>query len=112
MSCSGKVTWYQSWNEPNNPADWDSRLDPDGCRFAAMVASAAQLAHAAGTKVVLGGMCPVDPIWLERMCEYGALADIDAVGVHGFPGTWDFDWAEWPDGIADLAREALRKVAA
>ena len=92
------------WNEPNNPADWDSRLDPDGCRFAAMVASAAQLAHAAGTKVVLGGMCPVDPIWLERMCEYGALADIDAVGVHGFPGTWDFDWAEWPDGIADLRR--------
>jgi CDP-paratose 2-epimerase len=92
------------WNEPNNPAEWDSSLDPDSRLFAQMAAGAARGAHAHGMRTVLGGMCPIDPEWLDRLCDHGALKDIDAVGVHGFPGTWDFDWAEWPQSIAGVRR--------
>ncbi len=34
------------------------------------------------------------------------LRDIDAIGVHGFPGTWEFDWEGWPTRLARL-REVL-----
>jgi CDP-paratose 2-epimerase len=92
------------WNEPNNPADWDRDLDPDGRRFAEMAREAGRCAQASGARVVLGGMCPVDPGWLERMGDYGVLDVVDVVGVHGFPGTWDFDWSDWPEGIASVRR--------
>jgi CDP-paratose 2-epimerase len=100
----GAFEAVELWNEPNNPADWDAALDSDGRIFARMVTEAAEAAHLAGVRTVLGGMCPIDPEWLERMCDFGVLDHIDAVGVHGFPGTWDFDWAEWPQRIADVRR--------
>jgi CDP-paratose 2-epimerase len=43
---------------------------------------------------VLGGMIPVEPHWLELMRGYGALDDVDAVAIHGFPGMW---WSQAPD---------------
>jgi CDP-paratose 2-epimerase len=83
------------WNEPNNLSDWDWRLDPGWTGFATMVRQAAAVAHAHDKRVVLGGMCPIDPSWLARMEELGVLADVDVIGVHGFPGTWDFEWTDW-----------------
>jgi CDP-paratose 2-epimerase len=97
-------TWVELWNEPNNPSEWDARLDPDWRVFGDMIRDAASRASAHGKRVTLGGMCPIDPVWLERMCELNALRDIDAIGIHGFPGTWDFNWAEWPDSVAQLRR--------
>jgi CDP-paratose 2-epimerase len=99
-----RFTWIELWNEPNNPSEWDAGLDPDWHIFAEMIRDAASRAKAHGKRVALGGMCPIDPSWLERMCELGVLEDIDAVGIHGFPGTWDFNWAEWPDSVAQLRR--------
>lgn len=92
------------WNEPNNLSDWDWRLDPEWDLFAAMIRLAAVEASRRGKRVVLGGMCPIDPSWLERMWQHGVLDLVDVVAVHGFPGTWDFDWADWQESLAKARR--------
>ena len=84
--------WFDTielWNEPNNLLDWDWRLDPDWLKFCTMVGAAAYWARQRGRRVVLGGACPTDTNWLRLMGERGVLGVVDAVGVHGFPGTWD-----------------------
>ena len=30
------------------------------------------------------------------------LAHVDAIGLHGFPGTWSIDWTSWRDEIESL----------
>ena len=96
------------WNEPNNLSDWDWRLDPGWSGFATMVREAAAVAHDAGKRVVLGGMCPIDPSWLARMEALGVLDDVDVIGVHGFPGTWEFDWTDWQASL-NSARDVLQQ---
>jgi CDP-paratose 2-epimerase len=49
---------------------------------------------------VLGGMSPFDPNWLDLMFKRGALADVDVIGVHGFPGTWEAVWEGWDTHVA------------
>ncbi|GHC72378.1 NAD-dependent epimerase/dehydratase family protein [Limoniibacter endophyticus] len=83
------------WNEPNNLLDWDWRADPDYQLFCEMVGGAAYWAKERGFKPVLGGPCPFDPLWLDLMGERGVLGVVDAVGFHGFPGTWDSEQASW-----------------
>ncbi len=87
--------WVELWNEPNNLSDWDWRLDPGWSIFAEMVGSAAHRARRLGKRTLLAGMAPWDPNWLAQMCERGVLDHIDAVGLHGFPGTWEFDGLPW-----------------
>lgn len=94
--------WIELWNEPNNLNDWDWRLDPEWWIFCEMVGCAAYWAQHRGKKTVLAGMSPVDPNLLSIMCDRGVLAYIDAVGIHGFPGTWEFDWQEWPLKVAKV----------
>lgn len=80
------------WNQPNSLAEWDVRLDPDWSRFVEMIGCAAQWARRRGKKVVLGGTCPLDTTWLATMRDRGLLDHVDAVAVHGFPGTIDVEW--------------------
>jgi CDP-paratose 2-epimerase len=96
--------WVELWNEPNNLYDWDWRLDPDWRIFSEMAGSAAQAAHRLGKKAVLAGMCPTDLNWLRMMFRRGVMEAIDAVGVHGFPGTWEFDWQDWCYQISKVRR--------
>ncbi len=98
--------WIELWNEPNNLNDWDWRLDPEWRIFCEMVGGAAYWAQYRGKKTVLAGMSPVDSNLLSILCDRGVLAYIDAVGIHGFPGTWEFDWQEWPIQVATV-REVL-----
>jgi CDP-paratose 2-epimerase len=88
--------WVELWNEPNNLLDWDWRLAPEWWIFSEMIGRAAYWAQRRSKKTVLAGMCPTDPHWLALICERGVIRYIDAVGIHGFPGTWEFDWAGWP----------------
>jgi CDP-paratose 2-epimerase len=83
------------WNEPNNLLDWDWREDGDFQLFCEMVGGAAYWAKHRGWKPVLGGPCPFDPYWLNLMGERGVLNVVDAVGFHGFPGTWDSEAGSW-----------------
>ncbi|MGV1872509.1 NAD-dependent epimerase/dehydratase family protein [Agrobacterium rosae] len=95
------------WNEPNNLLDWDWREDSDFQLFCEMVGGAAFWAKERGFKPVLGGPCPFDPYWLNLMGERGVLGVVDAVGFHGFPGTWDSEegaWGGWDMHLGEMRR--------
>jgi CDP-paratose 2-epimerase len=94
--------WVELWNEPNNLTDWDWRLDPQWQMFSEMIGAAAYWMHQRGKKTVLAGMMPIDPNWLHLMSDRGVLAHIDAVGIHGFPGTWEFDWSSWAAHVSKV----------
>lgn len=93
------------WNEPNNKSHWDPLLDPEWDRFAAMTRLAGQAIRAEnpGLPRVLGGMSPIDPGFVRRLAEKGALDEIDVVAVHGFPLDWNL-WQidEWPAKLAEI----------
>jgi CDP-paratose 2-epimerase len=83
------------WNEPNNIAEWDWRLDLNWEIFGEMISAAAHWARRRGRRTVLGGMSPLDPNWLSLLAARGVLDDIDVIGIHGFPGTWEVFWPGW-----------------
>jgi len=93
------------WNEPNNKSHWDPELDPEWSLFA-------EMAVAAGTAIgaecpalprVLGGISPIDPLFIRNMEGKGVLDQVDAVAVHGFPLDWNL-WKidEWPAKIDEI----------
>jgi CDP-paratose 2-epimerase len=80
------------------PAQWgqsDWADDLDWKAFAGMIREAAWLAHQHGKKTVLAGMSPLNTSWLRLMFRYGAMDQIDVVGVQGFPGVWEANWQGW-----------------
>ena len=93
------------WNEPNNKSHWDPERDPDWSRYADMVIRAGAAIREINPAVtrVLGGMSPIDPLWVNRMRGHGALDAVDVVAVHGFPLDWNL-WPihAWPDKIAEI----------
>ena len=91
------------WNEPNNLLDWDWRADPGHVLFSEMILDAANWTRTRGFPVVLGGPCPFDPGWIDLMGQRGVLELVDAVGIHGFPGTWDSEARAWQGWEANLA---------
>ncbi|MGE5403133.1 MAG: GDP-mannose 4,6-dehydratase [Ignavibacteriales bacterium] len=105
---SGYFEWAELWNEPNNIYDWDWRLDPNWEIFSEMIGTAARWLKKNNVKTVLGGMSPIDPNWIDLLCQRNVMENFDAVGMHGFPGTWEFDWSEWPDAVGKV-REALAR---
>ncbi len=104
----GKYFEYvELWNEPNNRLDWDFNLDPGWKLFSQMISMAAYWVKQCGKKTVLGGMSPVDVKWLHLVGSQGALENIDVVGIHAFPGTWDVGtWQGW-DYLIELTKEAI-----
>jgi beta-xylosidase len=93
------------WNEPNNKSHWDLEIDPDWSLYADMVSRAGASIADANPAVtrVLGGMSPIDPHWVNRMRDHGALDAVDVVAVHGFPLDWNL-WPihAWPEKIAEI----------
>ncbi len=93
------------WNEPNNKSHWDPEIDPDWSIYADCVTRAGRAIRAANPAItrVLGGMSPIDPLWIKRMQGHGGLDEVDVVAVHGFPLDWNL-WpiGAWPDKIAEI----------
>ncbi len=96
--------WIELWNQPNNPNEWDARMDPGWDIFSEMIGGAAFWARQRGKKTVLPGTWPLDLPWLGLMHERGVLKYIDAVGIHGFPGASEFHWDGWAHEV-----EAIRQ---
>lgn len=96
------------WNEPNNLSHWDRTLDPDWSIFARMAALAAEEVRDASpaTRLVLGGISPIDPPFLRLLREHGLLDKLDVIALHGFPFDWNL-WhpEEWPDMISSIRAE-------
>jgi len=93
------------WNEPNNKSHWAFEIDPEWRAFADMVRLGAQAVKAEAPAVtrVLGGISPIDPSFIKRLEGHGALEDLQAIAVHGFPLDWNL-WSihDWPDKIAEI----------
>ncbi len=100
--------WVELWNKPKNPLEWDTALDPNWLIFGEMVGGAAHWAQKRGKKTVLGASGPMDAQWVRLMCDRGVLQYIDAVGIHGFPGTFEFWWDGWNYKIARVRNVLLQ----
>jgi beta-xylosidase len=93
------------WNEPNNMSHWDRELDPEWRGFAEMAKLAGQAIRSESRSLVrvMGGISPIDPQFLRRLMEFGALAEVEVVGVHGFPLDWNhWQLDEWPARLAEV----------
>jgi beta-xylosidase len=93
------------WNEPNNKSHWAFEEDPDWATFGEMTVLASQAIAAENPRLVkvLGGISPIDPLFIQNMAGKGVLAEVDAVAVHGFPLDWNH-WQinEWPDKLKEI----------
>jgi beta-xylosidase len=93
------------WNEPNNKSHWDFEIDPDWSAFAQMARLAGQAIGAEDPNIprVLGGISPIDSLFIRNMQGQGVLDQVDAVAVHGFPLDWNH-WMleEWPDKLEEI----------
>lgn len=96
--------WIELRSEPKNLYGWDSRLEPDWHVFSDMVTAAARTARKLGKRAVLAGMCPMDLSRMRLMLQREVMESIDAVGINGFPGTWEFGWEDWSQGVAHVRR--------
>jgi len=96
------------WNEPNNLSHWDRYQDPEWALFAEMICLAGErLARVApGLPRVLGGISPIDPLFIRNLFGRGIGDAVDVVAVHGFPLDWNrWHLSEWPKRI-ELIRAA------
>ncbi|WP_228466853.1 hypothetical protein [Adhaeribacter swui] len=91
--------WVELWDEPNNKAEYDYTLDDNWHRFTEMIGKAAARAQHHGKKVILGGMYPVDPNWLQLLFDRGVMENIQAVGIHGFPEGNDQNGESWEENL-------------
>jgi beta-xylosidase len=93
------------WNEPNNKSHWDPEVDPRWDKFAEMTRLAAAAIRGANPNVprVLGGMSPIDPLFVQNLASKDALRDVDVIAVHGFPLDWNL-WPlnDWPKKIDEI----------
>jgi beta-xylosidase len=93
------------WNEPNNKSHWDPEIDPGWCRFAEMAITAGKAIKAADPLLprVLGGISPIDAMFIANMAGKGVLDHVDVVAVHGFPLDWNL-WQidEWPAKLDEI----------
>jgi beta-xylosidase len=93
------------WNEPNNKSHWDLELDPEWLAFSRMSNLAGQAIAAEKSDMVrvLGGISPIDPLFIDRLARQGGLDELDVVAVHGFPLDWNH-WQihEWPAKLEEI----------
>jgi beta-xylosidase len=73
------------WNEPNYKSHWDLEIDPDWARFASMtrLAGDAIASEAPGLPRLLGGISPIDPLFIANLAGKGVLDRLDVIAVQG-----------------------------
>ncbi len=101
------------WNEPNNLSHWDFKIDPEWKIFAEMTIAAARAIREINPelKIILGGISPIDPHFIELLSGHGAVDAVDVVAVHGFPLDWNH-WSihEWPRKIDEIRAVTSKPV--
>jgi len=101
------------WNEPNNLSHWDFKLDPDWKMFADMVIAASKAIRNENPElpIVLGGISPIDPHFIQLLGSYGVLDAVDVVSVHGFPLDWNhWQLQDWPKKIEEIRAVTSKPV--
>jgi CDP-paratose 2-epimerase len=100
--------WVELWSRPDDHSrdhQGDCRREP-WLKFAEMIGHAARGARQRGKKTVLGGMSPSDPGGLRLLCRRGVIRSFDAVGIHGFPASFQAQGQGW-QAAAGRVREVL-----
>ena len=101
------------WNEPNNLSHWDFKIDPDWKMFADMAIAAATSIRRMNPDlpIVLGGISPIDPNFIQLMGTHGVLDAVDVVAIHGFPLDWNH-WQvhDWPSKVDEIRAVTKRPV--
>ncbi len=101
------------WNEPNNLSHWDFKIDPEWKAFAEMTIAAARVIREVNPdlKIVLGGISPIDPHYIELLAGHGVIDAVDVVAVHGFPLDWNH-WSihDWPKKIDEIRAVTSKPV--
>jgi beta-xylosidase len=61
--------------------------------------------------IVLGGISPIDPNFVQLIGSYGVLDHIDVVAIHGFPLDWNH-WSihEWPRKIDEIRQVTSKPI--
>jgi beta-xylosidase len=93
------------WNEPNNLSHWDFKIDPEWKQFAEMTIAAARAIREINPelKIVLGGISPIDPHFIELLTGHGVIDAVDVVAIHGFPLDWNhWNIHEWPRKVDEI----------
>ena len=101
------------WNEPNNLSHWDFKLDPEWKIFAGMVIDASKAIRRENPElpIVLGGISPIDPHFIQLLGSYGALDAVDVVSVHGFPLDWNhWQLQDWPKKIDEIRAVTAKPI--
>ena len=102
----GVHTW-EVWNEPNSRGFWAPRAD--SAAYTSLLEATARSIRRAdpGAFIVSGGLAPepdangnISPVkFLQAVCSSGALAAVDAVGVHPYsypvPPDYPAAWNAW-----------------
>lgn len=101
------------WNEPNNLSHWDFHADPDWKRFAELAIAAARAIRRVNSElpIVLGGISPIDPNFIQLIGSYGVLEHVDVVALHGFPLDWNH-WSihDWPKKIDEIRQVTSKPI--
>jgi beta-xylosidase len=93
------------WNEPNNLSHWDFEIDPEWDAFAEMTRLAADGVRSVRPDMtcVLGGISPIDPLFIRRMEGKGVIEKMDVIAVHGFPLDWNhWQITDWPCKLREI----------
>ena len=101
------------WNEPNNLSHWDFKIDPEWKMFADMAIAGAKAVRKVNPelKIVLGGISPIDPHFIELLGSHGVFNHVDIVAVHGFPLDWNH-WSihDWPKKIDEIRAVTAKPI--
>lgn len=92
--------------ELGNPLDdariWDWTSEQHWQQLCALTRRGRQLADTHDKTYLLAGLRPSRRDRLQRLCTDGIIENIDALGLHGYPESWDFDWRHWSTVIRQL----------
>jgi len=93
------------WNEPNNLSHWDFKIDHEWKMFAETAIAAARAIRRVNPElpIVLGGISPIDPHFIQLLGSHGVLDAVDVVAIHGFPLDWNH-WQvnDWPAKLDEI----------
>ncbi|MGQ9425443.1 NAD-dependent epimerase/dehydratase family protein [Gilvimarinus sp. F26214L] len=97
--------WLEVGNSLDDRSVWNWSDPERRAYFSSLLEAGIERARQRGKNVVLAGLCLGHPESLEAVLEAGWLNRVQALGISGFPGTWDFGWQRWPLAVRQLTRQ-------
>lgn len=96
--------WFELGNPLNDCRVWDWSDEAHWQRLAELGELACQLASQHQKHWLLAGVVPSDHQLLTRLCERGIVGKADAIGVSGYPDSWDFNWHRWSSALHQVSQ--------